>query len=47
MCKNADNPCAECKKQKKTDAVWMFVTDEERHAIEPSNRTQPLVDAHC
>lgn len=32
MCKNADTPCPGCKKHKKSDAAWMFFTDDERQA---------------
>ncbi|WP_161470980.1 hypothetical protein [Tropicimonas marinistellae] len=33
MCKNSDNPCPGCKKQKPADAKWLFFSEEERQAL--------------
>ena len=46
MCKNAEAPCPGCRKHQKADAAWMFLTEEERRAIENPGTVSPPVTAH-
>lgn len=45
MCKNADTPCPGCKRRKTSDAAWMFLTDQERQALEASREVPNLAQA--
>ncbi len=45
MCKHADNPCPGCRKHRQSEAPLMFFTEEERRALEASNKT-PMRDSH-
>ena len=44
MCKNTNTPCPGCKKHERTEAAWVFFTDEERLALAKSNKAPDLVD---
>jgi predicted Fe-S protein YdhL (DUF1289 family) len=40
MCKNEGNPCPGCKKNKPSEASWMFFGDDERQALEALTKTE-------
>ena len=48
MCKNEGNPCPGCKKHKKSDAAWMFFSDDERRTLEILSKSEAPArpDAH-
>ena len=47
MCKNADKPCPGCKKHKKSEAEWMFFTDEEREKFEAVSSLRKKAPFHA
>lgn len=47
MCKNQGNPCPGCKKHQKSEAVWMFFSEDERQALEVLSKTEAPVRAEA